>query len=105
MDRTRRLLMSRQAEQIQSEMEGAFQALVNRMQHQVAGVWRPHLEVYETGNSLVVRAELAGIDEEVLDVSAGSASSQNARDVAARAAPHPIDASSIRCFSHPGKSS
>ena len=69
MDRTRRLLMSRQAEQIQTEMEGAFQALVNRMQHQVAGVWRPHLEVYETGNSLVVRAELAGIDEDALDVS------------------------------------
>jgi HSP20 family protein len=69
MDRTRRLLMSRQAEQIQSEMEGAFQALVNRMQHQVAGVWRPHLEVYETGGSLVVRAELAGIDEDALDVS------------------------------------
>lgn len=69
MDRTRRLVMSRQAEQIQSEMEGVFQALVNRMQHQVAGVWRPHLEVYETSNSLVVRAELAGIDEETLDVS------------------------------------
>jgi HSP20 family molecular chaperone IbpA len=69
MDRTRRLLMSRQAEQIQSEMEGVFQALVNRMQHQMPGVWRPHLEVYETGNALVVRAELAGIDEETLDVS------------------------------------
>jgi HSP20 family protein len=68
MDRTRRLLMSRQAEQIQSEMEGAFQALVNRMQHQVAGVWRPHLEVYETGEALTVRAELAGIAEDELDV-------------------------------------
>ena len=69
MDRSRRLLMSRQAEQIQSEMEGVFQALVNRMQHQVPGIWRPHLEVYETGGSLVVRAELAGIDEDALDVS------------------------------------
>ena len=69
MDRTRRLLMSRQAEQIQSEMEGAFQALVNRMQHQVAGVWRPHLEVYETSTAAVVRAELAGIDEGALDIS------------------------------------
>lgn len=69
MERTRRLVMSRQAEQIQSEMEGVFQALVNRMQHQVAGVWRPHLEVYETSDSLVVRAELAGIDEEALDIS------------------------------------
>lgn len=69
MDRTRRLLMSRQAEQIQTEMEGVFQSLVNRMQHQAPGVWRPHLEVYETSDSLVVRAELAGIDEETLDVS------------------------------------
>jgi HSP20 family protein len=69
MERTRRLLMSRQAEQIQSEMEGVFQALVNRMQHQGAGAWRPHLEVYETGTAIVVRAELAAIDEQTLDIS------------------------------------
>lgn len=69
MDRTRRL-PSRNAEQIQSEMEGLFRALVNqqRMHHQVAGGWRPHLEVYETDDALTVRAELAGIDEETLDV-------------------------------------
>jgi len=69
MDRTRRL-PSRNAEQIQSEMEGLFRALVNqqRMHHQVAGGWRPHLEVYETSDALTVRAELAGIDEGTLDV-------------------------------------
>ncbi len=70
MDRTRRL-PSRNAEQIQSEMEGLFRALVNQqrtMHHQVADGWRPHLEVYETSEVLTVRAELAGIDEETLDV-------------------------------------
>ena len=70
MDRTRRF-PSRNPEQIQSDMEGLFRALVNQqraMPHQVAGGWRPHLEVYETGESLVVRTELAGIDEETLDV-------------------------------------
>lgn len=70
MERTRRL-PSRNAEQIQSEMEGLFRALVNQqrtMHHQVAGGWRPHLEVYETSEALTVRAELAGIDEETLDV-------------------------------------
>jgi HSP20 family protein len=52
-------------------MEGLFRALVNQqrtMHHQVAGGWRPHLEVYETSEALTVRAELAGIDEETLDV-------------------------------------
>ncbi len=69
MERTRRL-PSRNAAQIQSEMEGLFRALVNqqRMHHQVAGGWRPHLEVYETSDALTVRAELAGIDEATLDV-------------------------------------
>lgn len=70
MDRTRRL-PSRNAEQIQSDMEEMFRALVNQqrtMHHQVAGGWRPHLEVYETSESLTVRAELAGIDESELDV-------------------------------------
>jgi HSP20 family protein len=70
MDRTRRL-PSRNAEQIQSEMEGLFRALVNQqrtLHHQVAGGWRPHLEVYETGEALTVRAELAGIAEDELDV-------------------------------------
>ncbi len=70
MDRTRRL-PSRNVAQIQSEMEDLFRALVNQqrtMHHQVAGGWRPHLEVYETGESLTVRAELAGISEDELDV-------------------------------------
>jgi HSP20 family protein len=52
-------------------MEEMFRALVNQqrtMHHQVAGGWRPHLEVYETSEALTVRAELAGIDEETLDV-------------------------------------
>lgn len=61
----------RRPEQIQSEMEELFRALVNRqrsMHHQAAGGWRPHLEVYETARALVVRAELAGVDESSLSV-------------------------------------
>lgn len=62
---------SRRPEQIQSEMEELFRALVNRqrsMHHQAAGGWRPHLEVYETARALVVRAELAGVEESTLNV-------------------------------------
>lgn len=71
MDRTRRL-PGRNAEQIQSEMEDLFRALFNgqrTMHHRVTEGWRPHVEVYETSKALVVRAELAGVDEETLDVS------------------------------------
>lgn len=73
MERTRRL-PGHKAERIQSDMEELFRALVNQqrtlhqMHHQAAGGWRPHLEAYETGESLVVRAELAGVDEETLEV-------------------------------------
>ena len=71
MERMRRLSSRNAAEQIQSEMEGLFRALVNQQRtllQQVDGGWRPHLEVYETGEAFVVRAELAGIDESDLDV-------------------------------------
>lgn len=71
MDRTRRL-PGRNADRIQSEMEDLFRELFNgqrTMHHRVTGGWRPHVEVYETGAALVVRAELAGVDEETLDVS------------------------------------
>lgn len=71
MDRTRRL-PRRNAEQIQSEMEDLFRAFFNgqrTMHHRVTGGWRPHIEVYETSDALVVRAELAGVDQETLDVS------------------------------------
>ncbi len=70
MERTKRL-RHRNAEQIQSDMEGLFRALVERqrpLHHRVAGGWRPHLEVFETSDALVVRAELAGVDEATLDV-------------------------------------
>ncbi len=70
MDRSRKPRDRRQ-EQIQSEMEELFRTLVNRqrtMHHQAAGGWRPHLEVYESEDALVVRAELAGVDEQTLDV-------------------------------------
>ncbi len=70
MERSRRPRDRRQ-EQIQSEMEDLFRTLVNRqrtMHHQAAGGWRPHLEVYESEDALVVRAELAGVDERSLDV-------------------------------------
>ena len=39
-----------------------------RMAGQPSEAWRPALEVYETETALVVRAELAGIDQEHLTV-------------------------------------
>lgn len=71
MERTKRL-HGRNAEQIQAGMEELFRTLVSRqrtMHHQAGDGWRPHLEVYETDEALVVRAELAGVDERALDVS------------------------------------
>jgi HSP20 family protein len=70
MDRTRQRPV-RQADQIQADMPYLFGSLAGRqrtLHGQVAGGWRPHLEVYETGDALVVRAELAGIEESALDV-------------------------------------
>ncbi len=71
MDRTRGL-RNRKPEQIQSEMEDLFRTLFNgqrTLHHRVTGGWRPHAEVYETRDALVVRVELAGIDEAALDIS------------------------------------
>jgi HSP20 family protein len=70
MDRTRQL-PGRQAEHAREDMDRLFRSLVSqqrRLHAQVVGGWRPHLEVYETGEALVVRAELAGVDEGTLDV-------------------------------------
>jgi HSP20 family protein len=70
MERTRRP-HGRNAEQIQSSMEEVFRALVNRQRAlpgRAGDGWRPHLEVYETAEALVVRAELAGVAADTLDV-------------------------------------
>ncbi len=56
---------------IQQEMEELFRALIPGRPAFAAGVssvWRPPLEVFETDRALVVRAEIAGMDEERLEV-------------------------------------
>lgn len=56
---------------IQREMEEVFRALIPGRPAFAAGVsnvWRPPLEVYETDQALVVRAEIAGMDQERLEV-------------------------------------
>jgi HSP20 family protein len=65
----------RNPERLQREMEEVFQALLpmRRGLHvQQHGPWRPPLEVYETEGSLVVIAELAGVDEDDLSIVADS---------------------------------
>ena len=56
---------------IQQEMEEVFRALIPgrpAFATGLASLWRPPLEVYETDQALVIRAEIAGLDEERLEV-------------------------------------
>lgn len=62
-------------DRLQREMEEVFRALLptRRSVHvRSQGAWRPPLEVYETEQSLVILAELAGIDEDDLNIVADS---------------------------------
>ena len=61
----------RDPERVQQEMEAVFRTLMPSRPAVAAGqpaLWRPALEVYETDRALVVRAEIAGMDEEHLRV-------------------------------------
>ena len=56
---------------VQQEMEAVFQTLMPARPSVAPGqpaYWRPALEVYETTEALVVRAEVAGMDEGQLSV-------------------------------------
>ena len=62
-------------ERLQREMEELFQALMptrSRWALHAPSCSRPVIEVYETDQSLVIHAELAGIDESSLNVMAGT---------------------------------
>lgn len=61
----------RDPERVQQEMEAAFRTLMvpGRPAARVGSrLWRPAVEVYETLEGLVVRAEIAGMDEGRLSV-------------------------------------
>lgn len=54
---------------VQQDMEDLFRALMPYRPSAAGGrLWRPPIEVYETKEALVVRAEIAGMDEEQLQV-------------------------------------
>ncbi|MGD9714863.1 MAG: Hsp20/alpha crystallin family protein [Thermomicrobiales bacterium] len=65
----------RNPDRLQREMEEVFRALIPHrtgIHVQNQGVWRPALEVYETEQSLVILAEIAGVDEKDLSIVADS---------------------------------
>jgi HSP20 family protein len=61
----------RDPERVQQEMEAVFRTLMPgrpAMANAQSSRWRPAIEVYETPDGLVVRAEIAGMDEGQLSV-------------------------------------
>jgi HSP20 family protein len=67
--------VQRNPDRLQREMEEVFRALLPARRNvlvQSQGTWRPPLEVYETERSLVILAEIAGIDEDDLKIVADS---------------------------------
>lgn len=64
----------RSPERVQQEMEEVFHALMPAQRAFGAGrdgLWRPPLEVYETEDALIVRAEIADMEQAHLHVSIG----------------------------------
>lgn len=65
--------VQRNPDRLQREMEEVFRALIpHRPAVQMDGAWRPPLEVFETEESLVILAEIAGVEEGDLNVVADS---------------------------------
>lgn len=65
--------VQRNPERVQRDMEEVFRSILAegpRLATRRSGNWRPSLEVYETSHSLVIVAELAGVDEETLVITA-----------------------------------
>ena len=61
----------RDQDRVQQEMEEVFRALMPArpaVAQGRGGLWRPHLEVYETAEALVVCAEIAGMSQDHLQV-------------------------------------
>ncbi|MDP9354251.1 MAG: Hsp20/alpha crystallin family protein [Chloroflexota bacterium] len=61
----------RDPERVQQEMEEVFRALMPARPSAAPGhgnLWRPPIEVFETDDALVVRAEIAGMSEDRLSV-------------------------------------
>jgi HSP20 family protein len=61
----------RDPERVQQEMEAVFRTLLapgRAMTRGGGSRWRPPIEVFETADALVVRAEIAGMDEGQLEV-------------------------------------
>ncbi len=61
----------RDTDRVQQEMEAVFRTLMPARPASgpgSRGLWRPALEVYETREALVVCAEIAGMDERLLQV-------------------------------------
>jgi HSP20 family protein len=74
----------RSPERLQQEMEEVFRALVparSRGALPTQAVWRPPLEVYETEESLVILAEIAGLTEDGFSIvaDAGTVSIRGSR--------------------------
>lgn len=70
-----RRTVARNPERLQQEMEEVFRALLParpRFPSPTRGAWRPPLEVYETDQSLVILAEIAGVSESDLTIIADS---------------------------------
>lgn len=66
-----RRTVQRDPDRVQQEMEQVFRALVPQRPHVAPRHnhrWRPPVEVYETDESLIVTAEIAGISERDLHV-------------------------------------
>lgn len=70
-----RRTVARNPERLQQEMEEVFRALLPvrpRFPSQTRSTWRPPIEVYETDRSLVILAEIAGVNESDLTIIADS---------------------------------
>ena len=67
--------VQRNPDRLQREMEEVFRALIPHrpsVHVQSQSAWRPALEVFETEKSLVILAEIAGVDESDLSIVADS---------------------------------
>ena len=65
--------VARNPKRVQQEMEEIFRSLLSDrsgIQGRRNGPWRPHLEVFESDRGLIVLAEIAGADEDSLEITA-----------------------------------
>ncbi len=53
---------------LRDSMDKLFEAFVTRRPAREMAIWQPAVEIYETDNEVVVRAELPGIDPKNVDI-------------------------------------